>query len=185
MLKPRFQPFPELMTDRLVLRQLNMADAPEVFFLRSDKTVLEFIGKEPAKSVKEAEAYIKMINNLAKENESILWGIALRNKPGTIIGSICFWNMQKENYRTEIGYVLHPAYWKKGIMKEAMLKALDYGFNTIKLHSVEARVAAGNEASLQLLESAGFEKEGYFKEDFYFKGRFSDTVVYSKLNKKR
>jgi [ribosomal protein S5]-alanine N-acetyltransferase len=184
MLKPRFQPFPELVTEQLLLRQIHVSDAPEIFSLRSDKRVLEFIGKEPAQSIQEAEAFIKMINDLLKGNESILWGIALRNKPGTLIGTICYWNMQKENYRTEIGYALHPDYWKKGLMKEAMLKVLDYGFHTIKFHSVEARVHAGNSASLRILEAVGFEKEGYFKEDFYFKGHFNDTVVYSKLNKK-
>lgn len=181
MLKPNFQPFPELFTERLLLRQLNLADAPEVFFLRSDKAVLQFIGKEPAQSVKEAEAFIKSVNQFLKENESIMWGIALRSKPGVIIGSICFWQLQKENYRTEIGYVLHPQYWKKGLMKEAIEAVLAYGFNTLKLHSVEARVHAANEPSLAVLRACGFEKEGHFKEDFYFRGRFYDTVVFSKL----
>ncbi len=182
MLKPRFQPFPELITDRLLLRQLNAADAPEVFYLRSDKAVLEFLGKEPAKSVQEADAFIKAVNQNLQNNDAIMWGICLRNKPGTIIGTICFWNMQKENYRSEIGYVLHPAYWKKGMMKEAMLKVLDFGFSKIKLHSVEARVHADNKGSVALLEAAGFEKEGHFKEDFFYNNRFYDTVVYSKRN---
>jgi ribosomal-protein-alanine N-acetyltransferase len=182
MLKLRFQPFPELVTERLLLRQLNLADAPEIFFLRSDKKALQFVGREPAKSVKEAEAYIKVINQNVKENEAILWGIALRSKPGTIIGTICYWQMQKENYRTEIGYMLNPEYWQKGIMKEGLQKVLEYGFNSLKLHSIEARVHPDNKASVALLESAGFNKEGHFKEDFYFRGRFEDTLVYAKLS---
>lgn len=185
MLKPRFQPFPELMTERLLLRQLNLADAPEIFFLRSDKRVLKYIGKEPAKSVKEAEAFIKAVNQNVTANEAVFWGIALRNKPGAVIGTICFWNLQKENYRTEIGYVLHPNHWEKGLMKEAIKKVTEYGFSRLKLHSIEARIESRNEASAAVLISTGFEKEAHFKEDFYFLGHFYDTIVYSKLAGKR
>ena len=48
-----------------------------------------------------------------------------------VIGSICYWRLLKQHYRAEIGYALHPQYWKKGLMKEAILKVLDYGYNTM------------------------------------------------------
>ncbi len=177
----KFQPFPELITERLLLRQVNVSDAPEVFFLRSDKNVLEFIAKEPAKSVEEVKTFIKTINQSIKEGESVLWGIALRINPAVLIGSIGFWRMQKENFRSEIGYVLHPQQWRKGIMKEAMAKVLEYGFNKMKLHSVEARIDPENQASEAILKSAGFIKEGHFRHDYFFNGKFLDTSVYSKI----
>jgi [ribosomal protein S5]-alanine N-acetyltransferase len=182
MLNTKFQPFPELITERLLLRQLNTADTPEIFFLRSDKNVLKYIEKEPSKSLDEAKTFIKTINQSIKEGETILWGIALRNNPGVVIGSICFWRLQKEHYRAEIGYALHPEYWRKGIMKEAIHKVLDYGFNKMKLHSVEAKINPENEGSAAILEATGFIREAYFKEDYCFKGSFFDTAVYSKLN---
>jgi [ribosomal protein S5]-alanine N-acetyltransferase len=182
MLTPHFQPFPELMTDRLLLRQINLSDAPEIFSLRSDKNVLQYIGKEPAASITEAEAFIKMITQKLKENESILWGIAMRNNPAVLIGTICYWNVQKENYRAEIGYALHPQYWRMGIMKEVITKVLNYGFEVMKLHSVEARTDARNKPSAAVLEATGFEREGYLKEELYFKGRFYDSIIYSLLN---
>jgi [ribosomal protein S5]-alanine N-acetyltransferase len=184
MLTPHFQPFPELMTDRLLLRQINLSDAPEIFFLRSNKDVLQFIGREPAVSVKEAEVFINMITQSIKENESVMWGIALRTAPSILIGNICYWRLQKENFRAEIGYSLHPQYWRKGIMKEAINKVLSYGFEVLKLHSVEARTEANNKASAAILEATGFAKEGYLKEEFHFRGRFHDSVIYSLLNPK-
>lgn len=104
-------------------------------------------------------------------------------KEGTdkLIGTICFWNIQQHNYRAEIGYVLHPHYWGKGIMKEAILKVVEYGFETMQLHSIEARLQAENNSSAAQLEVTGFVKEGYFKEDFFFDGEFQDTLVYSRL----
>ena len=183
MLQPNFTPFPELATERLLLRRVTMEDAPEIFFLRSDPIVLQFLSKEPAATIKEAEDFVVKVNNDTDNNESILWVIALKEAPGKVIGSIGYWRMTKEHYRSEIGYVLNPQYWRKGIMKEAIMKVLDYGFNKIGLHSVEARINPDNIASASVLESTGFAREAYFKEDFCHREKFEDTAVYSRLNK--
>ena len=92
--------------------------------------------------------------------------------------------MLKEHYRAELGYVLDPAYWNKGIMKESILRTLDYGFTTMGLHSVEARINPDNIASASVLESTGFVREAYFKEDFFHREQFEDTAVYSRLQRK-
>lgn len=184
MLQPNFNPFPELSTERLLLRRLRMEDAPEVFFLRSDQTILQFLSKEPAANIKEAEDFITRINNDIDNNDAIMWAIVLKENSSRAIGSICYWRMLKEHYRAEIGYVLGPEYWRKGIMKETILKTLDYGFSTLGLHSVEARINPDNIASASVLESTGFVREAYFKEDFFHHGKFENTAVYSRLNKK-
>ena len=178
-----FTPFPELRTARLLLRKLEKADANEIFFLRSNEDVLRYLGKEPAKTVKEAEEFIEQIIKNIDDNESILWGVALLKDPSVIIGTICLWNIRKENYRSEIGYILHPEHWRKGIMKEAINCVVEYGFNILGLHSIEALLSSGNIASSAVLESNGFVKEGHLKESFYFKGEFDDTLIYSKLSK--
>lgn len=181
MLHLDFNPFPELKTDRLLLRKMNMSDAPEMFFLRSNKSVLKYIGKEPAKTVQEAEALIEKINSGIASAQSIMWAITLKENPGKMIGTICYWNMQPEHFRSEIGFLLHPDHWRKGIMKEAIKEVLVYGFDHIKLHSVEGRIHPDNIASASAMQSNGFVKEGYLKEDFYFNGEFLDTVIYSRL----
>ncbi len=110
-----------------------------------------------------------------------MWAISLNKEPARLIGTICYWHFQKEHYRAEIGYALHTDFWRKGIMKEAILKVLDYGFNNLKLHSIEAHIDPANNGSAAILESTGFVKEAYFKESFYFRGQFLDTAIYSKL----
>ena len=181
MLSLNFHPFPELKTDRLLLRRINKSDSAEIFFLRSDPDVLQFVGREPAQTIKEAEDFISQINHGVNANEIIMWGIAFQNEPRQLIGTICFWQIRKEHYRAETGFVLHPLYWRKGIMKEALLKVIDYGFEVMKLHSIDAQVASDNYASAAILKSTGFVQEGYFKEDYFFRGKFHDTAVYSRL----
>jgi len=51
----------------------------------------------------------------------------------------------------------------------------------MNLHSIEANINPGNQASAMLLESTGFVKEAYFKEDYFFNGSFHDTIIYSRL----
>ena len=181
MLQQNFTPFPALKTNRLLLRRITMNDAPAIFFLRSDETVLKYIGKEPAASVKEAEEFIQRINKAVDADESIMWGISWQDNPTEVIGTICYWRLQPENYRAEIGYALHPAHWRKGIMKEAICKVLEYGFNSMNLHSVEARTSVDNFASGAILTATGFIKEAHLKEEFFFRGGFSDTIIYSRL----
>jgi ribosomal-protein-alanine N-acetyltransferase len=129
----------------------------------------------------EAEEFISKINKSVEENESILWGITLLNEPSVIIGTICLWNFKKEHYRGEIGYMLHPDHWRKGIMKEAINCVVDYGVTILGLHSIEALLSPENIASSAVLESTGFIKEGHLKESFYFNGKFEDTAIYSRL----
>ncbi|HQW91717.1 MAG TPA: GNAT family protein [Ferruginibacter sp.] len=174
-------PFPEIKTKRLLLRKMTKADAPALLFLRSDDRVMQYIGREKTKTVEEAETFIEKINASVEADESIMWAIALLNDPGTMIGTICFWNILKDHYRAEVGYVLHPDHWNKGIMKEALQTVIDFGLTEMKLHSMEGHINPDNIVSGIVLEKCGFTREAYFKENFYFRNRFYDTAVYSLL----
>ena len=178
MLNLNFTPFPILTTERLVLRQTNQGDVNEIFFLRSDATVLRYIDRAPCESLDEAAAFIQKITDLLTNGEGVSWAITMKGDD-KLIGSIAFWRIQKEHYRAEIGYVMHPACYGKGIMHEAMAAVLDYGFNTMRLHSVEANTNPENKASQNVLERHGFIREAYFRENYFFNDKFLDSAIYS------
>lgn len=180
MLQVNFSPFPTITTDRLILRELTANDANEIFFLRSDAGLLQYLDKDPEQSLEQTVAFLVRIKKDLDSNNGILWGITLKDSD-VVIGSICYWRMQKEHYRAEIGYVLHPAQQGKGIMDEAMKAVLQYGFEKMQLHSVEANVNPANKNSMKLLEKNGFVKEAHFKENYYYNGKFLDSVIYSLL----
>ena len=183
MLSINFKPFPDLVTGKLSFRQLATGDVNELFKLRADERVNRFLTRHPSKTIEEADAFINKINRAIRNNESIYWVITLKND-NKLIGTICLWNIQPENYRAEIGYELSPDFWGQGIMKEAIPKVIEYGFDMMKLHSIEADLDPGNSRSVILLEKNGFIKEGHFKESTYFNGKFSDRAVYSLINTK-
>jgi ribosomal-protein-alanine N-acetyltransferase len=181
MLSLNFSPFPELTTDRLLLRQMTMDDAETIFRLRSNEQVMKYIPRPRTKSLEEAENWLRVIIETIEKNEAINWAVCLKENPSKHIGNIGFWHIQNENYRTEIGYMLDASWHGKGIMLEAMNPVLQYGFDVMNLHSVEALVDPENIASCNLLIKAGFQQEGYFKENCFYEGKFLDTVVFSLL----
>jgi [ribosomal protein S5]-alanine N-acetyltransferase len=178
MLDLNFHPFPELETERLLLRQLTNEDAEAMLFLRSDPRVLRYLNKEPAKDLKVVKEFIASVNAGIDENDAILWGITETADPELIIGTACFWNIQKQDYRAEIGYVLHPDHWGKGIMKEALTAVIKFGFDKMNLHSISGNIDPDNAASASVLKAMGFSREAHFRDNHFYNGKFYDTEVY-------
>jgi ribosomal-protein-alanine N-acetyltransferase len=182
MLEISFTPFPVLHTERLLLRQLDDEDAEQILRLRSNEKSLEFLDKPVMKSILEANLLINKINNDAAANEGITWGIALKENSALLIGTIGLWRIIKEHYRAEIGYMLLPEYFRKGYTKEAITRVTAFGFEDMKLHSIEANINPANLGSAAVLKSTGYVKEAYFRENFYFDGTFKDSEIYSIIN---
>ena len=181
MLEVNFSPFPEIETERLLLRRMKMSDAPAFFLLRSIDATMQYIDRVKFTLIEEAEALIQKVLVSLEANEGIMWCITLKDKPDFLIGSIGYWRIINQHYRAEVGYMLHPDFWRKGIMKEALLKVIDYGFKDMKLHSIEAHINPANAASAAILEATGFVREAYFKEDYFYNGNFIDSAIYSLL----
>ncbi len=180
MLQTNFLPFPELYTNRLLLRRLTDEDADDLFLIRSDPNAMQYIDRPLAKTVDDVLKLVKVIEDRLIAGDGITWAVSLAGQPG-LIGTIGLWRIVKEDYRAEIGYLLHPAWHRKGIMHEALVKVLDYGFSVMKLHSVEANLNPLNVASIRLLEKNRFVREAYFKENYYYNGEFKDSLIYSLL----
>jgi len=111
----KFQPFPEIKTERLFLREIEESDNDIILFLRSDKTVNKFIERSEnnrTKNRSDALKFIKKLKDGIKINKLISWGITLKNN-SKIIGTICLWNFSNNNKIAEVGYDLNPHFQKK------------------------------------------------------------------------
>ena len=182
MLTINFSPFPNLETERLLLRRVDANDINEIFALRSNPETMKYIPRPLVKTDGDALEHIAMIDSKIDSNEGINWAITLKDNP-KLIGVIGHYRIKPENYRAELGYMLLPEYHGKGIVSEAVKEAVKYGFQMMKLNSLEAIIDPENHASAKVLEKNGFVKEAHLKEYEFFEGRFLDTVIYSILNK--
>ena len=184
MLQLNFDPFPIIETERLVLRRIIIEDAPDYFLLRSNVDAMKHICKPLQTNIEEAKTLIYKINEMVNFNDGIGWGVCLKNE-NRMIGTVSFHKIEKEHYRAEIGYMLEPSYWKKGIISEAVKAIIDYGFNELNFHSIEAHIDPANIGSEKILQKCNFVKEAYYKENYFYNGQFLDTAVYSLLNQKK
>ena len=182
MLNINFEPFPNLETKRLLLRQLENSDVKEVFALRSNPSTMKFIPRPLVTSDEEALEHIAMINAKIDNNEGINWAITMKENP-KLIGIIGHFKIQPQNYRAEIGYMILPEYHGQGIVAEAIKEVVRYGFEEMNLHSIEAIIDPNNLASERVLQKNGFVKEAHILENEFFDGKFIDTVIYSLLKR--
>ncbi|MCA1053795.1 GNAT family N-acetyltransferase [Rossellomorea aquimaris] len=81
-----------------------------------------------------------------------------------------------------IGYSLAKQHNGKGYATEAVKLAVEYAFNDLKLHRVEAGVMLHNIASMRVLEKAGFHKEGIFIKNVKINGSWEDHQHFAIIN---
>jgi ribosomal-protein-alanine N-acetyltransferase len=182
MLTINFHPFKNLETERLFLRRIDTIDVDAVLELRGNPQTMKYIPRPLAKTKEDALEHIAMINEKIDNNIAINWAITLKDNT-QLIGIIGHYRIQTENYRAEIGYMILPQYHGKGIAAEAIKAVVEYGFEEMQLHSIEAIIDPENQASEKVLLKSGFVKEAHIKENEFYDGKFIDTVIYSLLRK--
>lgn len=156
-----FTSFPILASQNLTLRQLTIDDQHGIFTLRTDPAVNKYLGRSPSKSIEDAIAFINMINENVKSNNSLYWAIDL-TKTETFVGTICVYNFSFENQSCEIGYELLPQYQGQGIMYEAIQSVIDHVFHTLQFKQINAYTHIENLHSSKLLEKCNFKNTGEF-----------------------
>ncbi len=172
--------FPVLETDRLNLRQIHERDRESIYTLFSNENVLRYYGQSPFENEEQANDLINHFNNIYTNRKGIRWGIELKASED-LMGTVGFHLWSPNHRRAEIGYELLPSYWNNGLGSEAIKRVIQYSFTEMKLHRVGAVVFVENDASNNLLEKLGFEKEGLLKEYMFHNGKYKDTYIYSFL----
>lgn len=173
-----FNTFPILETKRLILRSIETEDASQIQKMRSNGMVNRFIPRPSMEREEDAIALVAKTINAFNNKQAIGWaGVLKRN--GQLTGTCGFNTIDHYNLRAEIGGELATEFWGKNIALEAVGAILDFGINTLNLHSVEAKVSPENRGAIHLLEYFGFKKEAHFKDRILFNGNFSDMAVYT------
>jgi RimJ/RimL family protein N-acetyltransferase len=167
---------PKLETTRLVLRSMRPQDSQAFFDIHSDEETLRYWSGDPISEFSEAEALLQKELDWAGSGECINWGIALPDS-NTLIGKFTLFQYSEQNCRAEVGYLLDRRHWGRGYMTEVLGRVLQYSFDVLELHRLEADSDPLNTASLALLESAGFQREGYFRERWFVQGKWLDSVM--------
>jgi [ribosomal protein S5]-alanine N-acetyltransferase len=166
------------MQDNLKLREFRDSDIPILAELCNNRKIwdnLRDIIPYPY-TEKDAEYFIGLCR---KENRQTTFGIEHNGEFTGCIGLV----LQNDIYKlsAELGYWIGEPYWGRGIATSAVNKIVDYGFTKLDLVRIYSGIFAFNKASQRVLEKAGFQLEGIFRNSVYKNGTICDEYRYAKI----
>lgn len=181
--KAAFKKFPEIRTERLVLRQPTMRDAGWYFEYFSRPENVWGGGEAGPKDMDAARAELRLyMLDLYRKRLGFRWIVTLKGDSRPI-GSLGFYKWSAStSYQAEMGYDLAKEHWGKGIMTEAMNAVIDFGFERMKLNRIEVYIMPRNKRSAKMIKGLGFKREGLLRERWFDEnGNYTDDILFSML----
>lgn len=163
-------------TSRLLLRPLNEGDVDAVFEYCSDPEMATFTTWQPHQTKQDSVALVEYARGNYKRGLSEPYGIAFKNNPSKIVGTVgWFWNT-KLHKSIEIAYALARPFWGQGLMVEAAKGLINEALNKNDIHRISSRCISENKASQRVMEKLGMRFEGTLRQSMFVKGKFVDIT---------
>lgn len=175
--------FPVIESARLRMRELELEDVDALYAYLSLPEVARWTDVPPMEVRDEAFELVEYARARFEAGKGLRWGIEER-ATGRLVGDIGFNGFEPEDYSGDIGYILAPTAWGRGIATEAVAAVVRYGFerfDRFRLNRIEAVTDPENGASQRVLTKLGFTYEGLLRHHRFEKGRFVDECCFSFL----
>lgn len=169
--------FPKIGTKRLILREITGEDTGAIFSNFSDPEVAKWFFEQPLTEVEQAKEFVTAFRNEFRDGEGLTWAVALKQSDRCV--GTCGYGDLEIGERGEIGFDLAQDQWGKGLMSEALVPIIEYGFKELGLKNVEAHSYSTNERAIHLLEKVGFQLEKITEGNHYY---FMSSSDVSKLS---
>ncbi|MGL5005452.1 MAG: GNAT family N-acetyltransferase [Casimicrobium sp.] len=185
-LQPLFENPPTFRTSRLTLRRVNETDLNDLFLANSDPEVTRYLPYPPWQTMDDASAWFERTKTRHTDKVAAQFAIRINADSGDsvrTIGNALLFQFDTENEVAEIGYVIARAHWGEGYTTEAMRPLIDYAFNTLGFHRLEAKLDPRNLASAKVLTKLGFAHEGTRRENWLDHNGRSDSGLYGLLRR--
>ncbi len=175
-----FSHLPELITERLTLRQMLVLDTQDMYEYASRNDVTKYLTWYPHADKTYTKEYLQYLGGRYAAGMFYDWAIVYE-PDCKMVGTCGFTSFNCASDSGEVGYVLNPEYWGKGIAGEALERVLRFGFEELNLHRIEAKFIKENERSRRLMERVGMTFEGYLREGMLVKGNYVTVGICSIL----
>jgi RimJ/RimL family protein N-acetyltransferase len=151
---------PSIETDRLLLRPWRPAeDLDALAALNADPAVMRWVAPNRPLRREETADFLDRAIRHWDEHGFGLWAVVPRREADA--GCVGFAGLAIPSFlpavlpAVEVGWRLHPAWWRRGLATEAALASVEFGFERLGLRSIVAIVDTGNEPSLRVAEKLG------------------------------
>ena len=166
----------EIRTPRLLLRALCAHDTAGMYAVYSDPETMKYWSDSPVPGLGEAESMIHADLALASKGAAIFWAVVLADT-NEVIGKFTLMNHSVQNRRAEVGFILNRQFWGQGLMTEALTGVIEFAFNELGLHRLEADTDINNAGSLAVMEKLGFQREGLFRDRWHVHDQWQDSMM--------
>ena len=126
-------------------------------------------------TLEDAHAFLNIVT---QENPELAFAIATASEPIGCIGLRLGQDVHRKT--AELGYWLGEPYWGRGIMTEAVTEFSRYAFATFGLERLFAEPFESNQASIRVLEKAGFVREALMRASILKDGRIQNSFLYAR-----
>jgi RimJ/RimL family protein N-acetyltransferase len=158
----------EIRTARLILRSARPDDLEAMHAVLSDPRATLWWSTPPHETLEQTAAWLEgMIANGPDHPDFVI------ELDGRVVGKAGFWRLP------DIGYILHPDVWGRGLAGEAVGAAIDHVFRTREIETLTADVDPENAASIRLLERLGFVRTGFAERTWNIGGVWKDSVFHA------
>lgn len=173
-------------TDRLILRRYKIEDADAMYKnWASDSEVTKFLTWQPHPSVDVSRSIIEDWLKKYSDEKYYHWAIVLKANGNEPIGGISVVHMNEDISMVHIGYCLGRAWWRRGIMSEALKAVMDFMFDTVEVNRVEARHDPRNPNSGKVMQKCGMKYEGTLRSADRNNQGICDACYYALLRSER
>ncbi len=167
---------PVLAGDQVVLRELRASDAQSLFSLLTTEEVARFISPPPT-SVEGFERFIAWTHRQRAAGVYACYAVTLKGYD-TAIGIFQVRETEQGFSTGEWGFVLGSPFWGTGVFAESADLVLEFVFETVGVHRLEARAAVRNGRGSAALRKVGAVQEGVLRRSFLKNGEYLDQALY-------
>ena len=172
----------EISTERTRLRLIELSDLDSIHTLHSLPETDAFNALGIPENIEETKSIIEPWIAENRWNTIKNYTFAIENNLNNDFIGLFGLKLGSEKYKLgEVWYKVHSDYWNKGIATEVLAKMIDYGFNELNLHRIQAGCAVENIGSIKVLEKVGMIKEGRKRQILPLKSGWSDNFEYAIL----
>ncbi len=170
----------ELRTSRLLLRSLNREDIPALARLAGTREIAATTLSIPHPyALKDARSFLSKASNDFRLGRSMIFAMSI--PPEHELRGAVGLDISEAHSHAELGYWIGVPFWGNGYATEAARAAIDFGFQTLRLHRIYAHCFAGNTASQRVLEKIGMSQEGRSRQHIKKWNRYVDIENYGLL----
>jgi ribosomal-protein-alanine N-acetyltransferase len=174
------QGLPTLRSGQVVLRELRASDASSLFALLTTEEVSRFMSPPPTT----VEGFEKFNGWAHRQREAGTFACFAVTVAGydTAVGIFQVRSLVPGFETAEWGFAIGSDFWGTGVFTDAATLVLDFAFNTIGVHRLEARAALKNGRGNGALQKLGAVQEGRLRKSFQKNGEYLDQMLYAMLD---